>query len=139
VKKPVKGAKGLVKSLGKVFLGLVGRAASDVAELTSTSLKLIKRFDLFISNEINCIFKSKIRVATDEQIVHRIRNRRHVGRDGLVRPSIDHETLANFIFDARRFSFSKQISLFDLFLFFRNLVKNNIQNMKVILPILIHQ
>ncbi len=118
MKKPVKGAKGLVKGLGKSFLDPVGRAARDVADLTSTSLKLIKRFDLFISNEINCIFKSKIRVATDEQIVHQIQNRRHVGRDGLVRPSIDHETLANFIFDARRFSFSKQISLFDLFLFF---------------------
>ncbi len=118
MKNPVKGAKGLVKGLGKGFPGLVGRAASDVADLTSTSLKLIKRFDLFISNEINCIFESKIRVATDEQTIHRIRNRRHIGRDELVRSSIDHETLANFIFDVRRFSFSKQISLFDLFLFF---------------------
>ncbi len=118
MKKPVKGAKGLVKSLGKVFLGLVGRAASDVADLTSTSLKLIKKFDLFISNEINCIFKSKIRLATDEQIVHRIRNRRHIARDGLVRPSIDHETLAKFIFDVRRFSFSKKFLYSICFFFF---------------------
>lgn len=49
VKKPVKGAKqggtkGFFKGLGKGFLGLVGRPTSGVADLTSTSLKLIKRF-----------------------------------------------------------------------------------------------
>jgi vacuolar protein sorting-associated protein 13A/C len=86
VTKPIKGAKrsgakGLFKGLGKSFLGLVGRPASEVADLTSTSFKLIRR------------------VATDEQIIHRIRNPRHIGRDGLVRPSIAHETLGNFIFD----------------------------------------
>jgi vacuolar protein sorting-associated protein 13A/C len=48
VKKPVTGAKegggrGFVKGLGKGFLGLVGRPASGIADLTSTSLKLIKR------------------------------------------------------------------------------------------------
>ncbi len=86
VKKSMKGtkhegAKGLVKGLGKGFLGLVGRPASGVTDLTSNSFKLIKR------------------VAIDEQIVHRIRNPRHIGSDGLVRPSIAHETLGNFIFD----------------------------------------
>ena len=86
VNKPVKGAKhsgakGFVKGLGKGFLGLVGRPASGIVDLTSTSFKLIKK------------------VATDEQIVHRIRNPRHIGRDGLVRPSIAHETLGNYIFD----------------------------------------
>jgi hypothetical protein len=48
VKKPIHGAKhhgkrGFIKDLGKDFLGLVGRPASGVADLTSTSLKLIKR------------------------------------------------------------------------------------------------
>ncbi len=86
VKKTMKGAKhdgakGLVKGLGKGFLGLVGRSAIGVADLTRTSFKLIKR------------------VATDEQIVHWIQNPLHIGRDGLVRPSIANETLGNFIFD----------------------------------------
>lgn len=48
MKKPIRGAKergttGFVKGLGKGFLGLVGRPASGIADLTSTSLKLIKR------------------------------------------------------------------------------------------------
>lgn len=48
VKKPIQsgrrgGAKGFVKGLGKGFLGLVGRPTSGVADLTSTSFKLIKR------------------------------------------------------------------------------------------------
>jgi vacuolar protein sorting-associated protein 13A/C len=86
VKKPVAGAKkggskGFVKGLGKGFLGLVGRPASGIADLTSTSLKLIKR------------------VATHEEIVHRVRQARHVGRDGIVRPSTAHETLGNYIFN----------------------------------------
>ena len=37
--------------------------------------------------------------------MHRIRNPRHVGRDGLVRPSIAHETLGNYIFDVCFISF----------------------------------
>ncbi|UJR24151.1 hypothetical protein I4U23_027117 [Adineta vaga] len=86
VKKPMKGAKqggaqGFFKGLGKGFLGLVGRPASGVADLTSTSLKLIKK------------------VATDEIVIHRIRNPRHIGRDGIVRPSIAYETLGRFIYD----------------------------------------
>ena len=49
VKKPIKGAKqggaqGFMKGLGKGFLGLVGRPASGVADLTSTSFKLIKKY-----------------------------------------------------------------------------------------------
>jgi len=32
-----------MKGLGKGFLGLVGRPASGVADLTSTSFKLIKK------------------------------------------------------------------------------------------------
>jgi hypothetical protein len=32
-----------MKGLGKGFLGLVGRPASGVADLTSTSLKLIEK------------------------------------------------------------------------------------------------
>jgi vacuolar protein sorting-associated protein 13A/C len=48
VKKPVKGAKrggakGFIKGLGKGFLGLVARPASGVADLTSSSFKLIKK------------------------------------------------------------------------------------------------
>ena len=75
VKKPVQGAKqggtkGFVKGLGKGFLGLIGRPTSGIADLTSTSLKLIKR------------------ITTHEDIIHRIRSPRHIGRDGLVRPSI---------------------------------------------------
>ncbi|CAF1173038.1 unnamed protein product [Adineta ricciae] len=86
VKKPIKGAKqggaqGFMKGLGKGFLGLVGRPASGVADLTSTSFKLIKK------------------VATHEIIIHRIRHPRHIGRDGIVRPSIAHETLGKFIYD----------------------------------------
>ncbi|CAF1457697.1 unnamed protein product, partial [Rotaria sp. Silwood1] len=86
VKKPVKGAKksggkGFVKGLGKGLLGLVGRPASGVAYLTSSSFKLIKR------------------VAAHEEIIHRVRNPRHVGKDGIVRPSVAHETLGSFIFD----------------------------------------
>ena len=45
------------------------------------------------------------RVATHEEIIHRQRNPRHVGRDGLVRPSIAHETLGNFIFHVNISSF----------------------------------
>lgn len=53
MKKPVQGAKhggakGFLKGLGKGFLGLVGRPASGVADLTSTSFKLIKKFVLSI-------------------------------------------------------------------------------------------
>ncbi|CAF4893614.1 unnamed protein product, partial [Rotaria sp. Silwood1] len=75
VKKPVKGAKksggkGFIKGLGKGFLGLVARPASGVADLTSSSFKLIKR------------------VAAHEEIIHRVRNPRHVGKDGIVRPRI---------------------------------------------------
>ncbi|CAF1254601.1 unnamed protein product, partial [Rotaria sordida] len=86
VKKPVKGAKesggkGFVKGLGKGLLGLFGRPASGVADLTSSSFKLIKR------------------VAAHEEIIHRVRNPRHVGKDGIVRPSVAHETLGSFIFD----------------------------------------
>jgi vacuolar protein sorting-associated protein 13A/C len=86
VKKPVQGAKhdgtkGFFKGLGKGFLGLVGRPTSGIVDLTSTSFKLIKR------------------VTTHEQIIHRIRTPRHIGRDGLVRPSIAHETLGNYLFD----------------------------------------
>jgi vacuolar protein sorting-associated protein 13A/C len=45
VKKPVKGAKkGFMKGLGKGFVGLVIRPASGVADLTSSSFKLIQRF-----------------------------------------------------------------------------------------------
>ncbi|CAF1457744.1 unnamed protein product, partial [Rotaria sp. Silwood1] len=70
-----------VKGLGKGLLGLVGRPASGVAYLTSSSFKLIKR------------------VAAHEEIIHRVRNPRHVGKDGIVRPSVAHETLGSFIFD----------------------------------------
>ncbi|CAF1687443.1 unnamed protein product, partial [Adineta ricciae] len=38
-------------------------------------------------------------VATHEIIIHRIRHPRHIGRDGIVRPSIAHETLGKFIYD----------------------------------------
>ncbi|CAF3467390.1 unnamed protein product [Rotaria sp. Silwood2] len=74
VKKPVKGAKksggkGFIKGLGKGLLALVARPASGVADLTSSSFKLIKR------------------VAAHEEIIHRVRNPRHVGKDGIVRPS----------------------------------------------------
>ena len=41
------------------------------------------------------------RVATNEEIIHRIRHPRHIGRDGLVRPSIAHETFGNYLFDVR--------------------------------------
>lgn len=48
VKKPIRGAKrggakGFIKGLGKGLLGFVGRPASGVADLTSTSLKLIQK------------------------------------------------------------------------------------------------
>ncbi|CAF1065734.1 unnamed protein product [Adineta steineri] len=86
VKKPIRGAKldgrkGFVKGLGKGFLGLVGRPASSVADLTSTSFKLIKK------------------VAAHEEVIHRIRHPRHIGRDGIVRPSTAHEMLGCYIFD----------------------------------------
>ena len=42
------------------------------------------------------------RVATHEEIIHRQRNPRHVGRDGLVRPSIVNETLGNLCVIKRR-------------------------------------
>jgi vacuolar protein sorting-associated protein 13A/C len=53
IKKPVQGAKksgakGFVKGLGKGLLGLVGRPASGVADLTSSSFKLIKKYRYFI-------------------------------------------------------------------------------------------
>jgi hypothetical protein len=38
-----RGTPGLVKGLGKGFLGLIGRPAIGVADLTSTSFKLIKQ------------------------------------------------------------------------------------------------
>ncbi len=38
------GKKGFVKGLGKGFLGLIGRPTSGIADLTSTSFNLIKRF-----------------------------------------------------------------------------------------------
>jgi len=38
------GTKGFAKGLGLGLLGLVGRPTSGIADLTSTSLNLIKRF-----------------------------------------------------------------------------------------------
>ncbi|CAF3740023.1 unnamed protein product, partial [Rotaria sordida] len=86
VKKPVTGAKkrgttGFVKGLGKGFLGLVARPASGVADFTSTSFDVIKR------------------VAVNEGVVHRVRSPRHVGRDGIIRPSSAHEIRGFYIFD----------------------------------------
>ena len=48
VKKPITGAKeegavGLMKGLGKGFLGVVARPTSSVANLTSTSCDVLKR------------------------------------------------------------------------------------------------
>ena len=64
MKKPVQGAKhdgskGFIKGLGKGFLGLVGRPASGIADLTSTSLKMIKKFVLFMDlfNKKDFIFQ----------------------------------------------------------------------------------
>ena len=53
VKKPIEGAKkgggrGFVKGLGKGFLGLVARPTSGIADLTSTSFNLIKKY-VFVS------------------------------------------------------------------------------------------
>ncbi|CAF4167690.1 unnamed protein product, partial [Rotaria sordida] len=86
VKKPVTGAKkrgttGFVKGLGKGFLGLVARPASGVADFTSTSFDVIKR------------------VAVHEGVVHRVRSPRHVGRDGIIRPSSAHKIRGLHIFD----------------------------------------
>ncbi|CAF3768117.1 unnamed protein product [Adineta steineri] len=86
VKKPVEGAKeggreGFVKGVGKGFLGLVGKPTSGIADLTSTSLDSIKR------------------VVTHEQSIYRIRHPRHIGRDGIIRPSIAHEMFGKYILD----------------------------------------
>ncbi|CAF4006084.1 unnamed protein product, partial [Rotaria sordida] len=86
VKKPVTGAKkrgtrGFVKGLGKGFLGLVARPTSGVADFTSTSFDVIKR------------------AAVHEEVVHRVRSPRHVGRDGIIRPSSAHEIRGLYIFD----------------------------------------
>lgn len=137
VKKPVQGAKhggakGFLKGLGKGFLGLVGRPASGVADLTSTSFKLIKKF-VFLLYWIDLDWS--IRVATNEEVIHRVRNPRHIGRDGLVRPSIPHETLGNFIFNVCFVYFNELFSIDS----FRNWVKNIVVKMKVISHILIHQ
>jgi hypothetical protein len=35
--------------------------------------------------------------------MHRVRSPRHVGRDGIVRPSIAHETLGKYLFDVTLF------------------------------------
>ncbi|CAF1105352.1 unnamed protein product [Rotaria sp. Silwood1] len=84
VKKPVAGAKkrgtpGFIKGLGKGFLGLIARPASGIADFTSTSFDLIKR------------------VAVHEEVVHRVRSPRHVGRDGIIRPSSAHEIRGCYI------------------------------------------
>ncbi|CAF3918749.1 unnamed protein product, partial [Rotaria sordida] len=84
VKKPMAGAKetgarGFVKGLGKGFLGLIARPASGIADFASTSLDLIKR------------------IAVHEEVVHRVRSPRHVGRDGIVRPSTAHERRGFYI------------------------------------------
>jgi len=47
------------------------------------------------------------RATTHEQIIHRIRHPRHIGRDGLVRPTIAREAFGNYIY---------AVCLFDLFL-----------------------
>jgi hypothetical protein len=41
------------------------------------------------------------RTATQEEVVHRIRHSRHVGRDGIVRPSLAYERKGYFIFNVR--------------------------------------
>ncbi|CAF2629709.1 unnamed protein product [Rotaria sp. Silwood2] len=86
VKKPVIGAKkrgapGFVKGLGNGFLGLIARPASSIADFTSTSFDLIKR------------------MAVHEEAVHRVRSSRHVGRDGIIRPSTAHEMRGFYIFN----------------------------------------
>lgn len=140
VKKPVEGAKhggtkGFFKGLGKGFLGLVGRPTSGIADLTSTSFKLIQKFvsSLLFSSRIELNWN---RVATNEEVIHRVRNARHIGRDGLVRPSIPHETLGNFIYNVCAF---ERRMIWIWLIWFRNWMKNIIVKMKVILHILIHQ
>jgi hypothetical protein len=41
------------------------------------------------------------RTVTQEEVVHRVRHPRHVGRDGIVRPSIAYEKRGYFIFNVR--------------------------------------
>ncbi|CAF3838785.1 unnamed protein product, partial [Adineta steineri] len=86
VKKPVadakkRGAAGFVKGFGKGFIGLVARPASGVADFTSTSFDMIKR------------------LAIHEEVIHRMRLPRHVGRDGIIRPSTSHEIKGFRIYD----------------------------------------
>ncbi|CAF1398617.1 unnamed protein product [Adineta ricciae] len=86
VKKPIEGAKehgheGFAKGVGKSMIGLVAKPTSGVVDLTSTSFNSLKR------------------AATHEQVIRRIRPPRHIGGDGIVRPSIAHEKLGNFMFD----------------------------------------
>ncbi|CAF0816163.1 unnamed protein product, partial [Adineta ricciae] len=86
VKKPITGAKeegaaGLMKGLGKGFLGVVARPTSSVANLTSTSCDVLKR------------------TVTHGDIIHRTRRSRHIGTDFLIRPSIADETKGRFIFN----------------------------------------
>ena len=49
--------------------------------------------------KIRCSHEISFRVATHEEIVHRVRSARHVGRDGLIRPSIAHETWGLYLFE----------------------------------------
>jgi hypothetical protein len=44
-------------------------------------------------------FYNFYRVAVHEGVVHRVRSPRHVGRDGIIRPSTAHETKGFDIFD----------------------------------------
>ena len=69
-------------------------------------------------------------MTTNEEVIHRVRNPRHIGRDGLVRPSIAHETLGNYIFDVCRVLRKYRQNYLSSF-------RNSVKNMKDILHILI--
>ena len=101
VTKPISGAKhggalGFAKGLGKGFIGLVTRPTGGIVDFTSTTLDLVKRYDLSSSLTIRSIGFSP-RTAQHEEIIRRVRYPRHVGRDGLVRPYIAHEAMGFYI------------------------------------------
>ena len=103
VKKPTMGAKeegasGLVKGLGKGFVGVIARPTSSAADLTSVSCDVIRRYIVSVDQPDQTPFLPHPRTATREEVMHRIHRVRHVGRDHIIRPSLADEGKGRAIF-----------------------------------------
>ncbi|XP_065320844.1 intermembrane lipid transfer protein VPS13A-like isoform X3 [Gordionus sp. m RMFG-2023] len=103
VKKPIEGAKqegatGFFKGFGKGLVGVVARPTSGVVDFASSSFQGIKR------------------LAENVEEVHRLRPRRYIQKDGVIRPYDYNEAEGYEIFRAVEKGLSEQTYVYHTFL-----------------------